>query len=179
MSEYITTLTQYVPKTIDRNDGSGSFTIHKFIDPSGNELVARSDLANQVRNLLNVPLKVVVRTEQKGRWTNYYLDHAEPADGVQAPPRPQPPPAPQPPGSPPGVQAGPPRAGPSEKDREIHRQTAAKVAAVISTTSNEFWANCAALSHYFDTGEPPFDPPEVNKPGDQDRYEHTDTDLPF
>jgi hypothetical protein len=40
----------------------------------------------------------------------------------------------------------------TSKDEAIHRQTAAKVAAALSATPAEFWANVQDLARYFDTG---------------------------
>jgi hypothetical protein len=45
--------------------------------------------------------------------------------------------------------------GPTEKDRAIHRQVAAKVAAQISNSAGEFWSNAVDLARYFDTGSTP------------------------
>lgn len=44
---------------------------------------------------------------------------------------------------------------PTKKDSAIARQTAAKVAAEISTSPTEFWANCVDLARYFDSGTLP------------------------
>lgn len=179
MPEYVTTLTSYNPQQINRDDGS-NFTLHKFHDVAGTEMVARADVANIARGFINVPALVTVRTEQKGRWINHYLDHIRAADGAQ--------PAiqaqqaqqtyQQQAGPEPSTTAGPAvypttqTTGTSatewhqeltEKDKQIHRQVAAKVAAGISSTSNEFWRNCADLAHYFDTGRFP-EPPQDDIP---------------
>lgn len=171
MSEYVTTIVEYIPKPISREDGS-SFTIHKFKDVNGTELVARADVANLVRGMLNQPLRVTVRSEQKGQWLNHYLDHAEPAqNGSQgltgAVSQAQ---AAQ------AVASGQaewhevPHVVLSEKDKQIHRQVAAKVAAKLSTTSNEFWTNVTDLAFYFDTGQIPANPAEQGYP---------EEDVPF
>lgn len=44
---------------------------------------------------------------------------------------------------------------PSETRESIHRQVAAKVAAQLSQTPQEFWGNVTDLKRFFDTGEVP------------------------
>jgi hypothetical protein len=202
MPEYQTVLTEYRPKTVNKKDGSGSFIIHNFIDIQGRELTARQDVANIARGMLNQPLHVVTREEQKGNFLNVYLDFVGPAQGqqpvqnggqqaitqaqaaqlqaqgpyyVQQPVQQQPQPIPPP--------TAPPQQVLSEKDRQIHRQVAAKVAAKISTTSNEFWRNAVDLAMYFDTGMLPTNPVQPNYPQQTQSYDspppHGDDSLPF
>lgn len=166
----MTTIVSYEPRVITRQDGS-SFTLHKFKDVNGTELVARSDVANLTRGYLNQPVKVTVRSEQKGQYMNHYLDHVAPSgqqqyvqemqqpayvpaqQAQQAQTRPIPPPTPPPP-----PQQQLPHELDAAKDAAIHRQTAAKVAAALSTTANEFWRNVVDLAFYFDTGQVPSTP---------------------
>jgi len=182
VSEYVTTITEYRPKPITKQDGS-SFTIHNFIDDRGITLTARADVANFVKGALNRPLRVTVRDEQKGDFLNHYLDHAElvtngtsspveaaqQAQAAQTQQQPQPAAQTQPQ---PQVPAGPDM--PLPKDRAIHRQTAAKVAAQLSTTTFEFWTNVQDLSRYFDTGLIP-SRPEIGNPAGAT----PDDDIPF
>lgn len=186
MPEYQSVLTTYVPKTVNRSDGSGTFTLHNFLDLNGMELTARADVANIARGLLNQPVLLVTREEVKGRFTNRYLDFVGPAQTQQAytngasqaqaaqqtyqqqpPQQPIPPPTPTPPPQP---------QGPSEKDIQIMRQTAGKVAAEISKTSGEFWSNCLDLVEFFKTGMIP-------QPRQEGRYDdpppYDDSSIPF
>jgi hypothetical protein len=49
-----------------------------------------------------------------------------------------------------------------DQTTSIHRQTAGKVAALISKTPDEFWANVEQLVHYFATGQTPGSPVTSN-----------------
>lgn len=203
ISEFITTITQYIPKQMQNE--RGAYTLHKFVDINNTEMVARSDVANLVRGYMNQPLKVTVRSEQKGQWLNHYLDHAEPVangaavaqqaqqqyalqpntiGGMGQPALNQGSPPPQPVQQP--VQQQPqlsqgqlPHQMDQAKDQAIHRQVAAKVAAKISTTSQEFWANVLDLAYYFDTGQTPSRPSPQQYQNPMGAPPPGDEDIPF
>jgi hypothetical protein len=184
-------LTNAQPRTVNRRDGSGSFLLYELFDHEGTPWVAKKDVYDGALYLIGQPVDMIVRVEQNGQWTNRFVDIVSPAQaGAQVPQsnaatlalqqaqaaaqqaqRIQPQPVwPQQTQQPQITQAQMPQLQPistfpTEKDRSIHRQTAAKVAATISNSPSELWANCLDLARYFDSGQTPAshsaNPPQV------------------
>jgi hypothetical protein len=168
MPEITGVITQAAPRVVERRDGSGSFTLYDvFIDGQG-PFVARRDVFNQAKSLEGFRVNAVTRSEQKGNFLNHYLDFVGPADGSHMPQQPAPQQQPAQPHQP--TQPGPQQTAAQimregetaqeeaerRKTLSIHRQTATKVAAVISAGSPiDFWANVEAIVHYYATGQTP------------------------
>jgi len=151
-------LTNVVEKTLQRKDGSGPFQVYE-IETSAGTYRSRKDLATKLRSLIGAQIEMVTRVEQKGDWTNYYIDYADIASN-----QPDPVGQAQAATSNPVVQAqiaqetGP-LAAEERKNKSIHRQTAAKVAAMIADGNPQtFWSNVADLFTYFQTGTVPGTP---------------------
>lgn len=212
-----TVLTKAEPRIVNKRDGSGSFTLYELFDHEGTAWVVRDDIYNQARQWLGQTVDMVVRVEQKGNFTNRYADIVTPnltgqvpasnavmqamqaaqqANRVQ-PSVPNPMiTQPQVPNTVGGM--GQPQLQdisvfPTRKDSSINRQTAAKVAAQISSSPAEFWGNCQDLARYFDSGQVPAGNPTSPPTGQADQAQfamagsgydnsppsHGDNDIPF
>jgi len=170
------------------------FLLYTVETDMGAFTTAKRNLAEQAYRLLNRQADYTVKTEQRGEFTNYYLEAVVPVDGAatnnapfpEAPsaPFPQAPSVPQPQVNQPQAQepigtpeqpVGVPAQSPTEKDIFIFRQTAAKVAGAISRTPDEFWENVGAITDYFIDGKKPVQFAEaVGAVADND-----DDDIPF
>jgi hypothetical protein len=142
---------------IERRDGSGSFPLYEvWIDGQG-PFVARKDVFNIAQMMENTIVDAITRDEEKNGYLNHYLDFVSSAGQTQM--QPQPNPAAQ------EQQAQPQTAQevlsqPSEaelrKEMSIHRQTASKVAALVSPGDPiGFWMNCQALMRWYQSGVVP------------------------
>jgi len=176
MPEIQGTITHAAPRTIERRDGSGSFPLYEvWIDGQG-PFVARKDVFGIAQQLMGARVVAITRDEMKNGFQNHYLDfvalvQGQPADqtaaqAVQAAQAAQQPPAQQ---TVPVTQTAPqtpvqtaeqvlsqPSPEEERKNLSIHRQTAAKVAAVLSPGNEiDFWQNVTALVRFFQTGVKP------------------------
>jgi len=157
---------------IERKDGSGSFPLYEvWIDGQG-PFVARKDVFNQAQGLLGAQVDAITRTEQKGDWTNHYLDFIEHRAGPMQNPavvaqqaqygngQQQQTYQPSQPATSPIMTAQAVVSEPTEaeirKQTSIHRQTSTKVAALISKNAQEFWVNVQDLVHFYEMGVMPY-----------------------
>jgi len=192
---YTTTLTNAAPRIVNKRDGSGSFTLFELFDHEGTAWVVKQDVYNVAQNWIGQPVQMTVRVEQNGQWTNRFADIVQLAQGQpmqqQGPMQSS---AMQAVGAAQSAQAQAGRAvqpqqqnyqpepWPTQKDRSIHRQTAAKVAAALQPTSaSEFWSNVQDLAAYFDSGAVPDQQPQyagAAMGNDYGSYQHGDDDAP-
>jgi hypothetical protein len=157
-------------RTVTKRDGT-SFTIYD-VSFSNDQVfgTTKRQLAERAFELIGVPAEVLFSVKQNGDFTNYYLNEISQASSrnalqaVQSAQEAQP-------ESRTGSDIPRSSQGLTEKDRQIHRQTAAKVAAVLHQatpgSATDFWENCRKLSEYFDTGDFPswgVDEPEDDIP---------------
>lgn len=170
------------PVTKARRDQSTYVLNEVVID--GQTYVARKDVCVLAQSMLGQQVSAVVRSEVKGNYTNFYLDFIELAGGgsqpgqgqytpaaqaQQAQQQGQPLPAPQQqvqpqqlapatftPAPGPDPSPGARSAAEEAKQLSIHRQTAGKVAGLISSNPIDFWQNVQQLVVFFDTGQVPF-----------------------
>lgn len=169
-------------KELTRKSDGRKFTLYTVETDHGSFTTAKRDLAQRAYSLIGKPASYHVKTEQRGEFTNYYLESVEPisqavADSAFTPPMMNqvsgPPSRPdvyqEPVGEP---------AGPTAKDMMIFRQTAAKVSAQISTTPNEFWLNLDDLVAYFADGTKP-SAPDMSGVGMGGSSGFSDDDIPF
>jgi hypothetical protein len=186
MTPLQTTITGCDTREVTTKDGR-KFPLHEVYDHTGQAWVVKRDVWNFAQQLKNQAVQMQTRVEQNGGFTNYYVDgivplgaapsggYAHPLDnpaGVTqqesvalnagwdpyqgAPPpssvgaRPQPQDAPRGPA---------PTSGPDERELSIYRQTAAKVAAWLSTADAEsqfkFWSNLPEIMTWFKRGDRP------------------------
>lgn len=200
MEQRVFTISGLGPRTITPRDGRPSFTIWEVFDDQGGTWRVREDLYNQAQHWFGQRVMATTRTEQRGNFTNYYIDQMQPMgqgpvqQAQQAQPQqgytgqPQPQAAPQP-------QMMAVSEWERQKQHSIHRQTAGKVAAVISKTADEFWGNVQAIFIYFETGQVPAasfaQQPDTNNRPNQAAYQpydpgpqpgqdqFDDSDIPF
>jgi len=197
MTQIVGVLTNASDRQVNRRDGQGSFTLHEvWVDGRG-PFVARRDVYMLALGLVNQRVIAQVRSEQKGDFTNHYLDHVT-ADwnGANQPQQPNyqqampqqtyNPPSPQP-----QQQYTPPpsqdeaRIAQERKDLSIYRQTATKVAATLATVgqtnpnSLDFWNNVNDLIRFYQTGQMPVLVGGTTPPAMNDTYVHGDDDIPF
>jgi len=155
MSQITGVITRAEPRTIERRDGSGSFPLYEvWIDGQG-PFVARKDVFNQAQALVNAQVEAITRTEQKGQYTNYYLDFVE-QRGVAGNSQQSYQQGGQTQAMTAAEQVNTRTAAEERTNISIHRQVAAKVAAKISTNAQDFWVNIEDLFIYFQTGKHPY-----------------------
>ena len=183
-----TILTNAAPRVVQPRNGN-PFTLFELFDAQGRTWVAKQDVFNIAQGMIGHPVEIVGREEQKGQYLNRYADLVQLAgagggamqsvlqaqQSATAAGRVQ-----QPQVQVPGF--------PTDKDRCINRQTAGKVAAAISTTADEFWANIQDIANYFDTGQIPMRNPigpmqsqiqnQMASVGMTDGYQYQDSDEP-
>ena len=163
-------------KEVARKSDGRKFTLYNVETDQGTFTTTRRELAAEAHKLVNKQARFTVKTEQRGEFTNYYLEAVEPIESAfpQQLPRsqPQPQPRPQEPIGNLEAPVGTPDLTQANKDLMIHRQTAAKVAAQVSRTPDEFWPNLLDLVHFFQTGETPTGPGQVSGG-------NPDDDIPF
>lgn len=145
------------------NGRNGPFEIHEvFIN--GMPHVAKRDVWEQARAMQGQTVEMQTRTEQKGQYTNYYLDSfgngglvgtAPPQPSQSAPVAYQPQPAQSELPAFSGPQ--PSLSDPTQRDLQIWRQVALKVSAQLSNSPHEFWGNLADLMRYIEHGQIPAD----------------------
>ena len=140
---------------IERRDGSGSFPLYEvWIDGQG-PFVARKDVYNIAQQMQGAVVDAVTRDEERNGYLNHYLDFVSLAGQTQMQPPPNPVVQAQ--------QAQPvmsaqevmeiPSAVEERTTLSIHRQTASKVAALISPGDPiGFWQNCQALVRWYQSG---------------------------
>src|SRR5215471_18445557 len=89
MTQITAVLTNAADRQVQRRDGSGTFTLHEvWLDGRG-PFVARRDVYTLALGLLNQSVTAQVRSEQKGDFTNHYLDHVTANwNGMQQPQQP-------------------------------------------------------------------------------------------
>jgi len=181
-----TTISSVEPRVVTRRSDGVQITLWEVTDGSGVVWVARKDVANIARQLIGHPVTMIARTQHKGEYVNRYLDAVELNGGSQ--------PVGPPPIATQAVQTAmaaqqtlptqPTQPGLSEKDRQIHRQTAAKVAAVLQAPGDgmlDFWANARALANYFDTGFVPLFMEQDSRPQGETppKMDWDDPEIPF
>ena len=150
------------------NSARGPFEIFE-VQLMGNPHRARKDVWDIAMTLRGQSVFADTRTEQRGEWTNYFVDSIVPATQSVPVPMPveqttgyplvgtaQPITAPTSGGTM-NVHVTPQPTGyvVSDKDRIIWRQTATKVAADLRDPSDSdvtFWANVDMLIHFYETG---------------------------
>jgi hypothetical protein len=146
------------PREIQPRDGRPSFTVFEIFDDQGNTWRAREDLYNRATHWFGQRVVATTRTEQRGNFTNLYVDQMEPA-GAQPVQQPiqqaqQAQTVPPQQVNTPTVATGVGQPTVSEWQRQtqrsIHRQTAAKVAAKMSETPAEFWENARLIYQWFE-----------------------------
>jgi len=167
---------------IERKDGSGSFPLYEvWIDGQG-PFVARKDVFNIAQMMENTIVDAITRDEEKNGYLNHYLDFVSQAGQTQITQGQQ---FVQPTNTSSGGQPpqtaqealSTPSAEEERKTLSIHRQTAAKVAAVISPGDPiGFWQNCQALVRWFQSGVVPgadhFTGNAANSGGSQQTSQH-------
>lgn len=152
-------------KELTAKSSGRKFTLYTVETDMGEFTTAKREIAELSNRLIGQNARFLVKTEQRGEFTNYYLEAVELNNNAQPSAFPQQMPqqvaspvpstlSPQPvtTQAPVGVAAGP-----DSRDVFIFRQTAGKVAGRISRTPEEFWSNLDDLVHYFSTGERPSD----------------------
>lgn len=190
-----TTLTKAAPRLVTPKSGANPFTLYELYDHEGTAWVVKNDVYNLAQGWIGQPVDMVVRVEQNGNFTNRYADLVQPAQaGAQVPATNAVQQAFQAAQAAQRVQATMPQTPntpkiqdvnvfPTRKDSSIHRQTAAKVAAEISTSPAEFWSNVIDLAKYFDTGVIPTslsqDYAMTGAGYDNSPPPHSDSDVPF
>jgi hypothetical protein len=156
------TLMSAQPRLVTPRDPSkNAFTLYEIFDNQGGKWVVRQDVYNHALPLIGQLVTAVCRVEQNGQYTNFFIDSVDPAGGgptyvpaqqaqtAQAQYAPTPQQTQQIPVQPMMAQTE------RERQQSIHRQTAGKVAAGISSTADEFWSNVQAIFHWFETGQIP------------------------
>jgi hypothetical protein len=123
------------PRTFTKRDGNQMTLFEVTIN--GRKWVARKPVFDVAEGLVSQMADVTTRVEQNGNYTNYYLDEIKPVAAAKA---------------------SSDYAEDPERSERIARQTATKVAAIISTHDPQaFWANVDDLVHYYMTGDKPID----------------------
>lgn len=191
----IATVTNAAIRPVNRRDGTGTFPLHEvWLSLQADPYTARGDVYNQALTFANQQAEVVVRTVVNERgFTNHYLDYIGPIGGAapqQAPQNQQPQFNPafqaqqsQQAFAQPAPRAMRPEATPEERT-SIHRQSAAKVAAKISSNPGEYWSNVNDLLRFFESGVTPMTNNANWTTGQamataQAGYQHGDEDSPF
>ena len=145
-------------RTRTANSARGPFEIYE-IQLQGQWHRAKKDLFDSAQMLRGQTVFAETRNEQRGEWTNYFLDSLVPSSPATQQPYPAQAGYPQQtPVTPQGPPVAPAAPVPSEKDRTIWRQTAAKVAAQMldpGDSQQDFWANVDMLVWFFESGERP------------------------
>jgi hypothetical protein len=127
------------PRTVTKRDGS-SFTLFE-VTIDGQKYVARKAVYDEAQAFIGQAAEVTTRSERNGNFTNFYLDAITPAPQARA--------------------ASDYNEDP-EKTLRIARQTASKVAAILSGDDRAaFWSNCDDLVAYYMDGI---------KPGEDEQY---------
>lgn len=177
VSTVLATASAVTNREISRKADGRKFTLYTVETDRGDFTTTRRELAERAYRLTGQQVMFHVKTEQRGEYTNYYLEDIETPDmsgggfGQQqqqafTPPQQQNGFDPQPASFPPPK---PPDAGtPTNKDVFIFRQTAAKVAGQISRTPEEFWSNVDAIAAYFIDGTKPAAYATVGQAADDD-----------
>lgn len=139
----------------------GDKTIWTVVTPDGTKWESwKADVGNIALGLKGQLVDLKVEIEQKGDYTNYNLIRIRPAAGPAVAEAAAVAQAAQPTGRPVSYD----EYKTIDKDKEdrknlsIHRQVAAKVAAVLTTPEDGaagFWVNVEAILHFFQTGEYP------------------------
>ena len=141
-------------KVVRRKADGREMTIYEIQDAQGYVwTTTRKNIATEAHRLVGQQVLLDGRVEQNGTFTNRYLDDIKSAgDRSDFVPEPHAAPSFEAPQIP--VQNG------DNKQDQIHRQTAAKVSAVISGSAAEFWSNVDDLVEYFNSGSKPAYPTE-------------------
>lgn len=136
-------------KTFNRKDGTGQFQVFE-VNLNGEKYRTTENHFRYAQVNPGAQVIASITVEQNGQYTNKSITNLGPltphGSGIQMPQSvvaQQPSFIPQP------------EFHPDAKQGMIHRQTAAKVAAHTSKSSEEFWGNVDDLVHYFDTGVKP------------------------
>lgn len=153
-NEMVTTVESIVKDVHERLVSNGTKTLYEVETLDGTKWTTfRQPLANAARALIGKPAVLQCKISKNGDYTNYYIDEIASA-------------------APPAEQAAPstPKSEPVDfktfsdyetkkeqaKNESIHRQSAAKTAAMLAPKdANEFWANIGDLLNFFRTGMSP------------------------
>lgn len=170
-------------RTITKRDGTNAMIYEVYVVGFDQPLSTfKRTIAESAHSLVGQPAEIHYQAKRNGEFTNYYLNQILPPPSnpveraqraAEAPPLlsqaaglSQP--------SQPSQGLTTPSSGINDKDRSIHRQTAAKVAATLfaaqPSDAPTFWENVQRLTEYFDTGQ---------IPGQNLVAEGLDDDIPF
>jgi hypothetical protein len=178
------TIARVEQRTVNKRDGT-SFTMYDVFTAEQQPAFAttKREIAESAFDLINKVAELHYTVRQNGNYTNFYvnqilpppLNAAQTAQRAQeaSPLLAQAAGLPQAPVAAQGqreIPQGPPY--PTDRDRSIFRQTAAKVAATLPVTDGlTFWENVEKLAAYFETGQTGVVPAVVQ----EDEF----SDLPF
>lgn len=149
------------PRVVNKRSG-GQITLYEVM-VNGQQYIARKPVFDQACALIGQQALVETRQEQNGNFTNLYLDAVQPLGfpTMNGGPPPQvfhPDLFPQVPTQQPmAAPVAPPQpvSQVTDRDRQIWRQSACKVAAHVSKGPVEFWGNVTDLIRFFETGQQP------------------------
>lgn len=151
-------------RDITRKADGKQFRIYEITDAQGTKWTTnRKDIAGEANRLINKRVEISGRIEEKGVYTNHYLDDLRAVDGQQSPvgtriaqAEPSTTSSSGFPGSNVTITGGQiTPSGPTDRDWSIWRQTATKVAASLSTGATEFWRNVDDLIAFYAHGQKP------------------------
>lgn len=172
------------------NGSRGPFTVYEITDTNGTKWQCKQPVYNQATQLMGHTVTINGSVKQNGDYTNYYINEIMGAPQMQPPPTQMQPSmvdyistnvvaangAPLVP--PVVVESWTPHISEIQKNESIHRQVAAKVAANLTTDTQQFWGIVGELFNYFQTGTNPNHAAAVEMaqafPGS-----HPDNDIPF
>jgi len=156
-------------RTVNKRDGTTFTMFDIYVNEQERPFnTSKRDVAESAYSLRGQAAEMAFTVKQNGDFTNYWANsvlpttaqvaaqraqEAQPLRDTLATPRPAEPPL-------------------SEKDRQVHRQAAAKVAATLHAEgepADVFWENCLRLAAYFDSGVIP----------SQGGYTEDEDDIPF
>lgn len=150
-----TTVKGVSSRTANRKSDGRPFTIFEIEDAAGTKWQTfRKDLAEEANRLIGQPVEIQGSSTQNANgFTNNNLEDITAGSFGTAQGIPE---GNGNYGATPPIQDSSSQSVPDkQKQLFIMRQTAAKVAATISPTATEFWANCDSLVGYFISGEKP------------------------
>lgn len=178
---------------VTRKSDNQQFMLYEVTTENGMKATtSKRELAEQAFDLKGKPAVLVVKDIQKGEYTNHYLQSVYPNPGLKSlqeasqqalgasenfkvPTTMYEPALPSP--ALPQASRDIPIEEPTQKNTFIWRQTAAKVSAQISDTSDEFWSNLDSLVTYFETGNKPKD--QLAGVAPEGASDAPDDDIPF
>lgn len=167
--EVVAVVKEVTRKNIQPKNGSDPFTLYEITAGDNIWTTKKQDIALTAHSLVGKTAMITGSVQQKGNYTNYFINSIQETDapvtgldvfGDSTPTSSM-------------------NGASSDRDENIHRQVATKVAAQLADNPTDFWQNVDTLMQFYRTGIHPYQEENYATVGTQEASPTGDDDIPF